>query len=289
MGKNTIKKDEKKLKKLTLSERQEIVENLDELTRDLPKDLTFFTKLGRKYNKLIKKIAKKKILVTVLMLLFVFGVSIGIQYLFAYIGLWIFGRPAMVSSVGTAVFYAVCYSATLVIVIFLPKILYDKWKTNRDQIGLNGLPTWTDIGLAPLGYIATIILAHVVTAIFSFFPWFDANQAQQTGFSDYLVDWERVVAFIALVIIAPIVEEVIFRGWLYGKLRRRYAMPISILLTSVLFGVVHLQWNVGVNVFATSIILCGLREITGTVYSGILLHMLKNGIAFFLLYVLNVA
>jgi membrane protease YdiL (CAAX protease family) len=61
----------------------------------------------------------------------------------------------------------------------------------------------------------------------------------------------------------------------------------SSLLVSLLFGVVHLQWNVGVNVFALSIVLCSLREITGTIYAGILLHMLKNGVAFWLLYVMG--
>ena len=88
----------------------------------------------------------------------------------------------------------------------------------------------------------------------------------------------------------------VFRGFLYGKIRGRLneivsdkiSMMISIFLVSLLFGIVHLQWNVGVNVFAMSIVLCGLREITGTIYSGILLHMLKNGIAFYLLFVLGI-
>ena len=65
-------------------------------------------------------------------------------------------------------------------------------------------------------------------------------------------------------------------------------MVISIFLVSLLFGIVHLQWNVGVNVFAMSIVLCGLREITGTVYAGILTHMIKNGVAFYLLYILGI-
>ena len=39
--------------------------------------------------------------------------------------------------------------------------------------------------------------------------------------------------------------------------------------------------------FALSIVLCGLREITGTIHAGILLHMLKNGIAFYLLFVMG--
>ena len=72
-----------------------------------------------------------------------------------------------------------------------------------------------------------------------------------------------------------------------GKVSDLWAMIISIFLVSLTFGIVHLQWNVGVNVFAMSIVLCGLREITGTIYAGILLHMLKNGVAFYLLYVLG--
>ena len=66
-------------------------------------------------------------------------------------------------------------------------------------------------------------------------------------------------------------------------------MILSMLLVSLVFGLVHFQWNVGVNVFAMSIVLCGLREITGTIYSGIILHILKNGLAFYLIYVIGIA
>lgn len=289
MTNKTIKKDEKILGKLSEKEHQEIVDNLDKLTKDLPKDITLPKRIKRKYQKIITKISKNNLLIVILMLIFVAGVSIGIQYALGYLGLWIFGREKMTSTLGTTVFSAVCYVVICFIVIFVPAKLYKKWKTNRDQLGLNGLPTWTDIGLAPIAYVAMFVLASIVTAIFSCFPWFNANEAQNVGYDTYLVGGDRIIAFISLVVIAPIAEEIVFRGWLYGKLRRRYAMPIAILIVSILFGIVHLQWNVGVNVFATSIVLCGLREITGTVYSGILLHMLKNGVAFFLIYVLNIA
>ena len=166
---------------------------------------------------------------------------------------------------------------------------------SRDDLGLRGTPTWTDIGLAPVGFIISTLLAAGLVAVFNIFPWFDAGQTQEVGFSVYLAGIDRVVAFIILVVVAPIAEELIFRGWLYGKLRPmlsvrmsdRASMLISIFLVSLLFGIVHLQWNVGVNVFAMSIVLCGLREITGTVYAGILTHMIKNGVAFYLLYILG--
>ncbi|MDO5451708.1 MAG: CPBP family intramembrane metalloprotease, partial [Candidatus Saccharibacteria bacterium] len=168
---------------------------------------------------------------------------------------------------------------------------------NREEMGLRGWPTWTDIGLAPVGFAVYLMLAAVLTAIFTVFPWFDPGETQNIGFSLTLTGFDRIVAFATLVVVAPIAEEIIFRGWLYGKLRAKLSekvsnvagMIISILLVSVLFGVVHLQWNVGVNVFALSVVLCGLREITGTIYAGILLHMLKNGVAFYMLYVLGVS
>ena len=161
---------------------------------------------------------------------------------------------------------------------------------------MRDLPTWTDIGLAPVGFIVYVLLAAGLTGLFSIFPWFDSEQVQDVGFSFLSSGFDRIVAFVTLVVVAPIAEEILFRGWLYGKMRSqllakfsdRTSMIISIVLVSILFGFLHGQWNVGVNVFAMSIVLCGLREITGTIYSGILLHMLKNGIAFYLLFVLGV-
>ena len=132
--------------------------------------------------------------------------------------------------------------------------------------------------------------------LFTIFPWFDAGQTQELGFSTYLSGGDRTIAFITLVVVAPIAEEIIFRGWLYGKLREKlngvlpeYAGKIvSILLTSALFGLIHFQWNVGVNVFCLSVVLCVMREITGTIYAGILTHMIKNCVAFYLLYVIKI-
>lgn len=177
--------------------------------------------------------------------------------------------------------------AVFLTVYALPKF-WKKWAISREEIGLTGLPTWTDMGLGVVGYIVSTLLAMLAVSLFSLMPWFDANEAQDVGFSLYLMGGERIVAFVVLVVFAPIVEELIFRGWLYGKLRRRLGMATSIIITSALFGLMHFQWNVGVNVFCLSVILCGMREITGTIYAGILTHMIKNGIAFYLLYILGI-
>ncbi|MBQ1528204.1 CPBP family intramembrane metalloprotease, partial [Candidatus Saccharibacteria bacterium] len=122
--------------------------------------------------------------------------------------------------------------------------------------------------------------------------FFDAEQAQELGYSMLNNGFDRLVAFFALCLVAPVTEELIFRGWLYAKLREKIpskhlSIILSTFLVSLLFGILHGQWNVGVNVFAMSLVLCALREITGTVYSGILLHILKNTVAFVLVYIIG--
>ena len=212
------------------------------------------------------------------------------------------GRP-----IWTAVYEVLSYGLALWLTLYVPTRVSATWslklktakrsvrakaggqglRLSREELGLNGTPTWTDIGLAPIGFVAGTLLAMGITYVFGLMPWFDAGEAQNVGFSLYLSGWERGLAFLLLVVVAPVAEELIFRGWLYGKLRTRLAAPVAILVVSALFGLVHMQWNVGVNVFALSVVLCLMREVTGTVYAGILTHMIKNGVAFYLVFVLG--
>ena len=214
------------------------------------------------------------------------GVSvIAGQLIVGYPLAWILGEQ-LKSPLWMTIYTALAYTVGLILCILIPAKISKKLRTTREELGLTGLPTWTDLGLAPIGFIVYLIGAAIFTAIFSIFPWFVLDQAQDTGFSNLFSAPDRIVAFISLAIIAPIAEEIIFRGWLYGKLRAKLSMPTAMLLVSILFGVLHGQWNVGVNVFAMSLVLCGLREITGTIWSGIILHIIKNAIAFYLLYVI---
>jgi membrane protease YdiL (CAAX protease family) len=244
---------------------------------------------------------------------------------------WLFGNlPFSISaSAAQAIFSFISYILAIVVIFKAPELFYKLWHkkhsaknlnskgsqkfaVTKSDLGLNELPTWTDIGLAPVGFIVYNLLAGLFASLFSFFPWFNISETQDVGFNSVYLVSDRIFAFITLVIIAPIAEELIFRGYLYRKIkdiffkkntqnlpesatqkkhrkkhdyRELTAIVIATLITSLAFGIMHGQWNVGVNVFAMSIILCIMREITGSIYSGILLHMLKNAIAFYLLYV----
>lgn len=232
----------------------------------------------------------RKPLAVISLLVWAFAVNVAAQYIIGYTLLWTAGTDFFKSTIGTVIYQLASYAISIFLTIYVPYKISKNGKTSREELGLNGLPTWTDIGLAPLGFIAATILAIAVAAVFSIIaPYIDLNEVQNVGYSVAMGTAERVISFLVVAVIAPIAEEIIFRGWLYGKLRSKLGMILSIFLTSLIFGLVHLQWNVGINVFATSIVLCGLREITGTIYSGILVHIIKNSVAFYLVYILGVS
>jgi membrane protease YdiL (CAAX protease family) len=184
------------------------------------------------------------------------------------------------------VYSAVVYVVAGGLIALVPWKVFGRLKTTWEEMGVQGWPMWKDLGLTVVGFVAYFFLAGLLMMIFAAaFDWFDAEQVQDVGYKLGIVGWERMLAFVALVLVAPLAEEVIFRGWLYGKVRARAGFWASALVVSVLFGLLHGQWNVGVNVFAMSMVMCALREATGTIYAGVFLHMLKNGLAFYFLFV----
>ena len=51
--------------------------------------------------------------------------------------------------------------------------------------------------------------------------------------------WSAIFNLIAVVIIAPFSEEILFRGLILGELAKCFNMHIAIILQAVLFGVMH--------------------------------------------------
>jgi uncharacterized protein len=83
------------------------------------------------------------------------------------------------------------------------------------------------------------------------------------------------------VLVAPLVEETVFRGYLYPLLAKTFGVATGIIVTGLLFGIMHgaqLGWTwglVAVLVFV-GVIFTFVRARTGTVYASFLLHLGYN-------------
>jgi membrane protease YdiL (CAAX protease family) len=99
-------------------------------------------------------------------------------------------------------------------------------------------------------------------------PQVDVLRNRAEGF-----EWLALTA----VLVAPVLEEVCFRGLLYPALRQRFRMGAAIALSSVAFAAVHTPtvW-LPLAIFAAA--LAWLVEATGSVVPSIAAHMALNGL-----------
>jgi membrane protease YdiL (CAAX protease family) len=100
-----------------------------------------------------------------------------------------------------------------------------------------------------------------------------------------------VVTVIYAVVVAPIHEELFFRGILYRSVRDRYGLVPGLLATGVAFGLIHYlpgAWQdtlllMGV-MFVNGMALAWWYERRGTIVSSIVAHMVFNVIGIVLIF-----
>lgn len=83
------------------------------------------------------------------------------------------------------------------------------------------------------------------------------------------------------IVIAPIMEEILFRGILQDALMRKYGVFVGILIASAVFGIVHIIPQQVVNAFMIGIVLGYIYYRTGALLPVILIHCINNAISYF--------
>lgn len=76
--------------------------------------------------------------------------------------------------------------------------------------------------------------------------------------------------------VAPLVEEMIYRGIVYGALRRYLPLPFAMVITSVVFGVYHGNMVQGIYAVIFGTIMILLYEYFGTFWAAVAAHVLAN-------------
>jgi len=156
-------------------------------------------------------------------------------------------------------------------------------------IGLGRKPRWRDLWLALGGFAAFYAVVLIISLIISWLsPSTDLNQVQSIGFDHLISPLDQVLAFVALVILPPLGEETLVRGYLYSGLRASLKFWPALLITSALFGLAHLQsgsgafnvWAPVADTFLLSAVLVYAREKSGALYAGMAIHMINNLLAY---------
>ena len=96
------------------------------------------------------------------------------------------------------------------------------------------------------------------------------------------------------VLVAPLVEETIFRGFLYPVIARRLGIAAGVAITGTLFGLMHAAqlwggWGQIALLILVGVVLTWVRARTGTVAASYFVHLGYNGLqlAGYLIYVVS--
>ncbi len=92
-----------------------------------------------------------------------------------------------------------------------------------------------------------------------------------------------VWTLLTVVVMAPIFEELLFRGVLLESLRLRYGVVTAWVLSSFLFGLVHLHPTIAVNAMIMGLVLGFIYIATRSLWASVALHAANNAISFLML------
>ncbi len=171
---------------------------------------------------------------------------------------------------------------SLIIIVVIIKFSSDNWYS---YIGFNKFKN-SALLLILVALPVYVVLSSLITIVLYSLLNFDIDQKQDIGFAN-IQGWDLWLIFASVVIVTPIVEEVIFRGVLFKAFRQKTTFFWAAIVTSVVFAVAHGQINVGIDVFILSMVLCYLREKSDSIWPPIIMHSIKNFVAFYYLFIIG--
>ncbi len=104
-----------------------------------------------------------------------------------------------------------------------------------------------------------------------------ANSTVGRVFGGLRAPWPWAMAvFLIVVVVAPLCEEVVFRGLLWGALERRWGPWVAMVVSTVVFAVAHLEFTRAPLLIVVAVPLALARWYSGDLLASIVAHQVTN-------------
>jgi membrane protease YdiL (CAAX protease family) len=147
------------------------------------------------------------------------------------------------------------------------------------HLGLSGAPLKFTAAISAMGIFAFFLFSIVYAAIVQ-------PDEPQKVVDDLGADTNTlllVAGALVVIVVAPICEEIFFRGFLYRVLRMRMAFWFAAAIDGIVFGLVHASSTslAALPILAfLGLVFCYVYERTGTLFATIAMHALNNMISY---------
>jgi uncharacterized protein len=186
--------------------------------------------------------------------------------------LYVFLEDSLYSGTLTGLVMSILFTGGVYVIALRPYNL--SWRA----VGFNSFQTsyWKSIITWTVFLIGTSLIIVILMELLGGTSENTKTQSLQSnmGILSFLI------AFVSAAIISPIYEEIFYRGFLYRWFRVKWVVPAGILLSSSVFMLVHIPtYNTLPVNFLTGVIFSWTYEKTGSIYPGMIIHGVFNGIA----------
>lgn len=167
-----------------------------------------------------------------------------------------------------------------VIVSGLLLFLHARGGSILETFGLKPAAPWALLKRAAGLFVTALPLVYLAFALVTLLSG-DETQSQDITqyFQDAATasDWYRVGLVMTLAMfVAPVTEELLFRGYFYGVLKQYVGVTPALVATSLLFAAVHLNGAVFLPLFVLAACLTLAYEATGSLLTSMVMHALFN-------------
>lgn len=90
---------------------------------------------------------------------------------------------------------------------------------------------------------------------------------------------QLIIQVLVVVIIAPIVEEYLFRAYVFTESKKVFSLTGAVILNGVLFALYHMNLLQGINTFFLAMVLSLIYYKRANITDNIMVHMVNNAVA----------
>ena len=203
-------------------------------------------------------------------------------YLLDSSGDWVYQNPIMVNMtyIGEVEMYPV--RDNLVGFFAMPiAIFFILWRMKKRNIPISSIGS-LEIQRKPL--FICIFLLGIFLIIEELYFYLLGIEMPET-FIEFMRAEPILLGFISVVLVAPIIEEFLFRGFLYSQLRRSFLKDWgAISVSSLVWTAIHFQYEIGILfiLFLFGLLLGYFRMKYNSLLIPVILHALNNLLGFLL-------
>ena len=178
--------------------------------------------------------------------------------------------------------YAMLFTV-IAALITIPICYFLMKKDKKRETIINGEVSYDKVGyklyipIVILGIASCIGVNNVITAsrLIELFPGY-------LEIAEAIFGGGILLQIISVVIIVPVLEELLFRGIVYKRLRGYLKVNIAIIISALIFGVFHMNVVQGLYAFVIGLLVAFVYEKYKTIWAPIIFHVSANGVSIFL-------